>query len=95
MNKIILLITPGIDFVKANIEKIILIAVFLLIFYFGYWLTSYSLKKLKYEVISYYPFDKFFPKSGSWSVAYFVVVIILLVLLAYVITKGGFYPAPA
>lgn len=95
MDKIILLLTPGINFVKLNLSKIIFILVSVVVFYFAYWITSYSLRKLKPEVISYYPFDKFFPKSGKWSVVYFLITIILLGALVYVIVKGGFYLAPA
>lgn len=95
MDKIILLLTPGINFVKLNLNKIIFILVSVVVFYFAYWITSYSLRKLKPEVISYYPFDKFFPKSGKWSVVYFLITIILLGALVYVIVKGGFYLAPA
>lgn len=95
MDKIILLLTPGINFVKLNLDKIIFILVSVVVFYLAYWVTSYSLRKLKPEVISYYPFDKFFPKSGKWSVVYFLITIILLGALVYVIVKGGFYLAPA
>ena len=95
MDKIILLLTPGINFVKINLDKIVFILVSVTVFYFAYWVTSYSLRKLKPEVISYYPFDKFFPKSGKWSVVYFLITIILLGGLVYVIVKGGFYLAPA
>ena len=95
MNKFTFLLTPSIDFVKTNFEKIILIMGAVLVLCFAYWITSYSLKKLKPEVFSYYPFNKFFPKSGHWSVVYFLITIILLGLLVYLITKGGFYLAPA
>jgi TRAP-type C4-dicarboxylate transport system permease small subunit len=95
VNKILSLISPSIDFVKTNIEKIILVFVSILVFYFGFWMTLYSLRKLKSETVSYYPFDKIFPKSGHWSVIYFLITIALLGLLVYIITKGGFYLAPA
>jgi len=95
VNKFISLLTPSIDFVKNNFEKIILIIGSVIVLYFAYWITSYSLKKLKPEVFSYYPFNKFFPKSGHWSVVYFLITIILLGLLVYIITKGGFYLSPA
>ena len=52
-------------------------------------------QKLKPEIISYYPFDKFFPKSGRWSAIYFLITLILLGTLVYFFTKGGFYLAPA
>ena len=94
MNKITSLITPSIDFVKTNFEKIIVILLSLIVLYLGYWITSYSLRKLKSEVFSYYPFDKFFPRSGHWSVVYFLITIALLGALVYFITKGGFYLGP-
>lgn len=64
-------------------------------FVVGYIATTRSLKKLKSDVFSYYPFDKFFPKSGRWSVIYFLITIILLAALVVAIIKGGFYLAPA
>ena len=95
MDKIIILLTPGINFVKLNLDRIVFILVSAAVFYFAYWVTSYSLRRLKPEVISYYPFDKFFPKSGKWSVIYFIITIILLGILVYAIIKGGFYLGPA
>lgn len=95
MNKIISLLTPGVDFVKANLGKITFIVISITVFYFSYWITTYSLKKLKPEIYSYYPFDKFFPKSGRWSVFYFLITIIFLGILVYALIRGGFYLAPA
>lgn len=95
MNKLITLLTPSLDFLKANLDKIIIILISVFVLSFGYYITSYSLNKLKPEVISYYPFDKFFPKSGRWSVVYFLITIILLGALVFIIIKGGFYLSPA
>ena len=95
MNRIILLLTSGVGFLKSNLETIILILALAFILSLGYWITAYSLKRLRPEFFSYYPFDKFFPKSGSWSVVYFIITIILLALLILVIARGGFFLAPA
>lgn len=95
MNKLISLITPGIDLVKTNLTEIIVALASVITIYIAYKLTSYSLKRLTPEIISYYPFDKFFPKSGKWSVFYFLITIFFLVVLVYVIVKGEFYLAPA
>jgi len=65
------------------------------VFYFGFWITTLSLRKLKVSVFSYYPFDRFFPQSGKWSVFYFLITTILLGLLVYFLSKGDFYLAPA
>lgn len=93
--KIILLITPSIQFIKENAAKIIFAIGGVGVFLFAYWITTTSLEKLKPDIISYYPFDKFFPKSGRWSVVYFIITIILLGILVYAIIKGGFYVGPA
>jgi hypothetical protein len=93
--KIILLITPGFDFVKVNAVKIVFALGGVGAFLLAYTITTSSLEKLKPEIISYYPFDKFFPKSGKWSVIYFIITIILLGILVYAIIKGGFYFGPA
>ncbi|OGM87807.1 hypothetical protein A2594_02905 [Candidatus Woesebacteria bacterium RIFOXYD1_FULL_41_28] len=95
VNKIFSSLTPGIDFVKTYLYKIVFVVISIVIFYFVYWITSYSLKKLKPEIYSYYPFDKFFPKSGKWSIFYFLITIVFLGILVYAIIKGGFYLAPA
>lgn len=95
MDKLISLITPGVGFVKTNLSEILVILVSVITIYIAYKLTSYSLKRLTPEIISYYPFDKFFPKSGKWSVFYFLITIAFLMILIYVIVKGEFYLAPA
>lgn len=82
-------------FVQANIYQIEVAlgvsAIAILCFY----ATIASLRKLKVEIFSYYPFDKFFPRSGSWSILYFLVVVLFLGALVYLLAKGGFYLAPA
>lgn len=93
--KIIPLITPSIEFIKANLIKIVFALGGVGVFLLAYWITTSSLEKLKPEIISYYPFDRFFPKSGKWSVVYFIITIILLGILVYAIIKGGFYIGPA
>jgi hypothetical protein len=95
VDKIISLLTPSLDFIKTNFGKIAVFFFSALGLYLGYLITTYSLSRLKSEVISYYPFDKFFPKSGRWSVVYFIITIGLLGLLIFIITRGGFYLAPA
>ena len=95
VDKIILLITPSLEFVRANFTKIIFVLGGLIIFFLAYWITTTSLERLKPEVISYYPFDRFFPKSGKWSIIYFLITILLLGILVYAIIKGRFYLAPA
>lgn len=95
MSKVLSLLTPAINFVKLNFATIIVVLASGIVLYVGYWITSYSLRKLKPDVLSYYPFDKFFPKSGKWSVTYFIITIILLGALAFFVTKGGFYMGPA
>lgn len=95
MNKIFEFFKPLVSFFQNNLSTIILIIVSIFIIYLGYKLTSYTLGKLKSENFSYYPFDKFFPKSGHWSVTYFLVTILILGMLVFLILKGGFYLGPA
>ncbi|MGA3291704.1 MAG: hypothetical protein ABSC49_00990 [Candidatus Microgenomates bacterium] len=90
-----LLLSPTLNFVKTNIRGIVAALAAILIFCFGFWVTTLSLKKLKVKVFAYYPFGQFFPQSGSWSVLYFLITIILLGVLIYFLSKGGFYLAPA
>lgn len=95
MNGIINLLRPSFEFFKSNLDIIIIVAVSAGILSLGYYITIYSLGKLKSRIVSYYPFDKFFPKSGHWSVIYFLITILLLGALIYIIIKGGLYLAPA
>jgi hypothetical protein len=60
-----------------------------------FFITMFSLKKLKVNIFSYYPFDKFFPQSGSWSIFYFLISVLFLGGLIYFLAKGGFYLNPA
>lgn len=95
MAALISAITQVSDFLHVNLFKITvglgITAVTVLAFY----ITIFTLKKLKSEVLSYYPFDRFFPQSGKWSVLYFLIVILFLGALAYFLAKGGFYLSPA
>lgn len=95
MNKLIELSKHITNFVNSNFSIIILVLVLILVIYLGYKLTFYTLGKLKSENFSYYPFDKFFPKSGKWSVTYFLVTIFILGILVFLILKGNFRFGPA
>lgn len=94
MNKILSILTPGIVFLRSNIERIVFILGSIAILYLAYTITILSLKRLKSENISYYPFDKFFPKSSKWSILYFLITIIFLGALAFFMTKGEFFISP-
>jgi hypothetical protein len=89
------LLAPALDFARNNFIQIIgalaVAAVSLLAFTF----TISSLKNMKSEFFSYYPFDRFFPQSGRWSVLYFFILVIFLGALIYFFAKGGFYLSPA
>jgi divalent metal cation (Fe/Co/Zn/Cd) transporter len=89
------LIKSLLDFIKTNIVVIIASLIALVIFYFVYRITTNSLKKLKTEILSSYPFDLFIPSGGKWSVGYFLIVVLFLGLLIYFLSKGGMYLGPA
>ena len=89
------LLAPALGFVRENSYKIIIGAVLLSASVASFYLTVYTLKKLKLEIFSYYPFDRFFPQSGQWSILYFLVVVVLLGAIIYLLSRGGFYLAPA
>lgn len=82
-------------FVQTNIYQITVALGVTTIAVLSFYITIISLRKLKVDVFAYYPFDKFFPQSGSWSILYFVVVVIFLGALIYLLAKGGFYLSPA
>lgn len=89
------LITSVTVFLQDNIFKIIVIVSITAIFYFIFYLSTYSLKKLKIEVFPSYPFGLFFPEGGVWSIGYFLLIILLLGLLTYFGFKGGLFLGPA
>lgn len=86
---------PSLNFLKENYPVIIAIVIALILFYFVYFLTTSSLKKLKTSIFSSYPFDLFFPQGGTWSVTYFILIIAVLGLVIYFMIKGKFYLGPA
>lgn len=62
----------------------------------AFYITLESLKKLKTDVIPYYPFGLFFPGAGKWSIGYFLMVVLFLGLLIYLMMKGNFsFSSPA
>ncbi len=89
------LIAPSFDFVKKNLAIIFAAIVFGFALSFIYYLTVFSLKKLKRSASPYYPFDIFFPSSGKWSVGYFLLIITALGVLIFFLLKGKFYLGPA
>jgi len=89
------LIATTVAFLEANLFKIVLIIALSAIFYFIYYLSTFSLKKLKIEAFQSYPFNLFFPSGGAWSVGYFILIILLLSFLIFFELKGGFYLGPA
>jgi hypothetical protein len=82
---------PLVSFFQENYIKVLVVLGMLFVFYSIFNLTVSSLKKLRKETSPYYPFDPFIPASGNWSVGYFLVVILLLGLLIFFLSKGKFY----
>jgi hypothetical protein len=89
------LIYTLLEFARTNYVKIIVISVITFIGIVIYFATTSSLKKLKTKNFQYYPFDTFFPHSGSWSVGTFLLIILCLGLLFIFLSKGSLYPGPA
>lgn len=83
----------SLDFAKSNIGYILTIPAGIIIFYLLYRVSVTTLRKLRIEIFPSYPFDMFIPKSGEWSVGYFITIVLFLVLLTYFIVKGNFYSA--
>lgn len=87
MAKIISLITPLLNFVKNNFVNILIGIAIIAVVYGVYYLTTTSIKKLKMEVLPYYPFDRFSPGSKKWSVLYFIILVIFIAALAFFLAK--------
>jgi len=90
-----LYLSASVAFLQENYIKIIIAIALFGISYFIFYLSVSSLKKLKTNIFSSYPFDLFFPHEGAWSIGYFLIAIILLGLLIFFLSKGGFYLKPA
>ena len=95
MTSLISFPTQALNFLRSNLFKITVGLGIAVITALAFYITIFTLKKLKSEVLSYYPFDRFFPQSGKWSVLYFLIIILFLGALAYFLAKGGFYLGPA
>lgn len=85
----------SIQYLGANAFKIIVGGVIILVFYLIYYASTYSLKKLKIGVFSSYPFSLFFPEGTTWSIGYFLLVVLLLGLLVYLGFQGKLFFGPA
>jgi len=88
-------ITLLLNFVKTNYIKILLAFGLSFLFYIIFYLTTLSLRKLKLTAFNTYPFDTFFPGGGTWSVGYFIIIILLFGLMIFLLMSGGFYISPA
>jgi hypothetical protein len=87
--------TPIVLYIQTNFVQIIGALVIATISVFAFSVTVSTLKNMKSDIFSYYPFDRFFPHSGRWSIFYFFMLIIFLAGLIYFFAKGGFYLNPA
>jgi hypothetical protein len=87
MAKIISFISPVLNFFRNNFINIMVgIAIVTLVFGVFYF-TTLSIKKLKMEVLTYYPFDRFSPGSKKWSILYFLILVVFLAGLAFFLAK--------
>jgi hypothetical protein len=95
MTVIIALLNTALIFIRDNLFKIIVavgVSAFTLL---AFKITVSSLKKLKFEVLPYYPFDRFSPQSQKWSLLYFFIVTLFLGALIFLLMKGNFNFGPA
>lgn len=88
-------ITSITAFFEENYIKIIVAAIIAAIFYLIFYLSTASLKKLKTGIFQSYPFGLFIPEGGTWSIGYFLVIIVLLGLLIFLGFKGNLFLGPA
>jgi hypothetical protein len=95
MAVILSLLTEVLNFIRTNFYQIIGALTVAIVSLLAFNLTISSLGKMKSDIFSYYPFDRFFPQSGRWSILYFFIVVIFLGGLVYFLAKGGFYLSPA
>ena len=95
MTIIIALLDTAFGFIRDNLFKIIVILGVSTFTVLAFKITVSSLKKLKFEVLPYYPFDRYSPQSQKWSLLYFFIVTFFLGTLIFLLTKGNFNFGPA
>jgi len=95
MSVILSSLTQVLGYVRTNLYQIIGALVIATISVLAFTFTVSSIKNMKSEIFSYYPFDRFFPQSSRWSIIYFFILVIFLGALVYFFAKGGFYLSPA
>lgn len=95
MSSLTLFINLIFGFILTNIYRIIVGVILTGISAAAFYITLTSIKKLKIGILPYYPFDKFIPQAGQWSVLYFLIIIVLIGALIFLLSRGGFYPVPA
>jgi len=95
MTIIIALLDTAFGFIRDNLFKIIVILGVSTFTVLAFKITVSSLKKLKFEVLPYYPFDRYSPQSQKWSLLYFFIVTLFLGALIFLLTKGNFNFGPA
>ena len=83
------------QFVFDNYQQIVLAVIIFVCASASLLFTIYSLRSLKEDIFSYYPFDRFYPGSQSWSIWYFLAVVAFLLIIIYLASRGGFYHLPA
>lgn len=88
-------ITSITAFFVANYMKIIVASVIAAVSYLIFFLSTASLKKLKTGIFQSYPFGLFIPEGGTWSIGYFLLIILLLGLLIFLGFKERLFLGPA
>lgn len=89
------LLATLIGFFQANFIKMIIGLVIIAVFYFAYYVSTSSIKKLKTQILPFYPFDLFYTHGEAWSLGYFIIIILTLGILIFLLLKGNFYAGPA
>ena len=80
---------------QTNLLKIAAALIITLVFYLIFYLSTASLKKLKTDIFSSYPFGLFFPEASTWSIGYFLLAILGFGILIYFMLQGKFLAGPA
>lgn len=88
-------ITSITAFFVENYMKIIVASVIAAASYLIFFLSTASLKKLKTGIFQSYPFGLFIPEGGTWSIGYFLLIILLLGLLIFLGFKERLFLGPA
>ncbi len=61
----------------------------------SFFLIKTSIERLDTSLVSYYPFDVYFPSSGKWSTLFFIILVALFMVIVFFFARLNLRLMPA